>query len=281
MHRTHESQRQRRASPVAFMTGERRLADAAGFNIGGCSLEEVPVQMRPQPAAPSGLETEPFRDATPLLGAHRFQNRILFGNGIFEWVERSAALLLLVAALPLLLVVAALVFALSRKSPLVAHCRVGQGGVRLWMLKLRTMWENCGPREWTPSLVEPIVDNGVPSPKASGDPRVTCRFAALLRKYSIDELPQLFHVARGEMSFVGPRPLTAGELAKYYEGAALEILQLRPGLTGLWQVMGRNRLGYKQRRRLDLFLTRHFSASLYLAILLRTPLRVLSGRDAW
>ena len=107
------------------------------------------------------------------------------------------------------------------------------------------------------------------------------RFAAFLRKFSIDELPQLLHVLRGDMSLVGPRPLTRAELAKYYGEYATEIIQIQPGLTGLWQIRGRNRLSYRQRRRLDLFLVRRFGWLLYLKVLLCTPARVLTGRDAW
>lgn len=83
------------------------------------------------------------------------------------------------------------------------------------------------------------------------------------------------------MSFVDPRPLTPAELATHYREDAAEVLELKPGLTGLWQVIGRNRLTYRQRRRLDLLLVRKFSPCLYFAILVRTPARVCSGRDAW
>jgi len=130
-------------------------------------------------------------------------------------------------------------------------------------------------------LVEHLAETNVPEVKVGVDPRVTSRFAAMLRKYSIDELPQLIHVVRGRMSLVGPRPLTRDELSKYYGEHATEIVQIQPGLTGLWQIRGRNRLSYRQRRRLDLFLVRHFCLLLYLKVLFCTPPRVLTGRDAW
>ena len=98
---------------------------------------------------------------------------------------------------------------------------------------------------------------------------------------SLDEMPQLVHVIRGEMSLVGPRPITRAELDAYYGNAAAEVLSLRPGITGLWQVMGRNRLTYAQRRRLDLWLVRRASPRLFFAILARTVPRVLSGRGAY
>jgi lipopolysaccharide/colanic/teichoic acid biosynthesis glycosyltransferase len=147
------------------------------------------------------------------------------------------------------------------------------------MLKIRTMWS---PGESSQGgWVERVADARVPARKGAPDPRVTSSFARLLRRYSIDELPQLVHVATGRMRFVGPRPLTSQEIETYYGPAALEVLSVPPGLTGLWQIMGRNRLTYAQRRRLDVFLVRHASPRLFARILLATPGRVLSGQDAW
>ena len=196
-----------------------------------------------------------------------------------EFSERAAALALLVALAPLLAALAVAVAVVSGMSPLVAHRRCGRHGNALWMLKFRTMWTGAsGSRS---GFVEFLGENPVPERKAVPDPRVTSRFAGFCRKYSLDELPQLWHIWRGEMSFVGPRPVTRAELSRYYGDAAAEVLDLKPGLTGLWQVLGRNRLTYPQRRRLDLFLARKFSAAFYFAILLWTPARVLSGRDSW
>jgi lipopolysaccharide/colanic/teichoic acid biosynthesis glycosyltransferase len=117
--------------------------------------------------------------------------------------------------------------------------------------------------------------------KRPDDPRITSRFAAYCRKYSIDELPQLLHVAQGKMSLVGPRPMTVQELSDHYGREAPEVMRFKPGLTGLWQIRGRSRLGYRQRRRLDLLFVRRWSVGLYLRILLATIPRVLSGKDAW
>ena len=198
---------------------------------------------------------------------------------LIHGIERIGAAGLLVACAPVLAAAGLVVSVLSRRSPLVAHRRVGLNGATLWVLKLRTMWP--GGRAEESGAIEYITESDVPIVKAGADPRVTSRFAALLRKYSIDELPQLIHIARGEMSFVGPRPLTRGELANHYGPSAAEILQVKPGLTGLWQIHGRNRLTYKQRRRFDVFFVRHLSLRLYLQVLLQTPGRVLTGVDAW
>jgi exopolysaccharide production protein ExoY len=209
--------------------------------------------------------------------------RITYSAGwsLVHAIERSAAAVLLILFAPVLAVAALVITALSGRSPLVAHRRVGRHGAPLWVLKLRTMWPADAKFQMPTRLVEDLAETNVPEAKAGVDPRVTSRFAAMLRKYSIDELPQLIHVVLGRMSLVGPRPLTRDELSRYYGAHTAEIVQIQPGLTGLWQIRGRNRLTYRQRRRLDLFLVRHFCLLLYLKVLFCTPMRVLTGRDAW
>lgn len=193
--------------------------------------------------------------------------------------ERVFAFLALVALFPVLVAAAAIVWLLSGKAPLVAHERVGRFGRPFWMLKFRTMW-NAARRGDTHGLVEKLRDPPVPDGKSAADPRVTSRVGRFFRKYSIDELPQLWHVITGEMSLVGPRPITQAEWDRYYGASAAEVLELRPGISGLWQIRGRNRLTYGQRRRLDLFLARHYCVWLYLRILGRTIPQVVTGRNA-
>jgi lipopolysaccharide/colanic/teichoic acid biosynthesis glycosyltransferase len=174
--------------------------------------------------------------------------------------------------------VAAIIAILARRTPLVRHRRVGWHGADLRVLKFRTMWEPNQP--WAPLFAIEDVSNTIPVAKNGEDDRITSRFAAWCRKHSIDELPQLYHVVRGEMSFVGPRPITRGELDEHYGSSAEAVLSLRPGLTGLWQLMGRSRLTYSKRKRLDLRLVRCASPGLYFRILFRSVPRVLLGHDA-
>jgi exopolysaccharide production protein ExoY len=194
--------------------------------------------------------------------------------------EPLVGALLSVVATPALLVSACAMVALSRRSPFIAHLRIGQGGAPFWMWKLRTMWDDAEPpaKRWT--LMERISGTDVPETKIGPDPRVRSWFASFCRKYSIDELPQLLHVAAGQMSLVGPRPITAEELDRYYGSDSGEILRLRAGLTGLWQVNGRNRLSYVRRRELDLLLVKRFGPRLYFTILLKTIPTVLRGVDS-
>jgi len=149
------------------------------------------------------------------------------------------------------------------------------------MLKIRTMWDRSEPLvQHAGSWIEYIRSAHVPILKGEHDPRVTSRLARFCRRFSLDELPQLIHVLSGSMRLVGPRPITRAEWDTYYGTLAVEVLSVSPGLTGLWQVVGRNRLTYAQRRRLDLFYARHRSPQMDVRLLLRTPARVLSGRNA-
>jgi exopolysaccharide production protein ExoY len=163
----------------------------------------------------------------------------------------------------------------------VAHLRVGQAGSDLWVWKVRTMWGGPQSSGRVKGWIEYLEDPLVPAEKVGTDKRVTSRFAAFCRRHSVDELPQLLHVAAGTMRWIGPRPMTRVEVDEFYMGAQAEVLSVAPGLTGLWQVMGRNRLSYAQRRRLDLFLVRHFSWKLCARVLLGTIREVFRPRYAW
>jgi lipopolysaccharide/colanic/teichoic acid biosynthesis glycosyltransferase len=115
--------------------------------------------------------------------------------------------------------------------------------------------------------------------KLANDPRVT-KLGRFLRKYSLDEIPQFFNVLKGQMSLVGPRMITAAELEKY--GAYRDILMtVRPGITGYWQVNGRQHVSYEERVRMDMFYILNWSLWLDLTILANTPLTVLMGYGAY
>jgi lipopolysaccharide/colanic/teichoic acid biosynthesis glycosyltransferase len=191
--------------------------------------------------------------------------------------EPVVAAVLSLFATPVLIAAGATISILSRRSPFIAHLRVGTGGVPFWMWKLRTMWDTSSPPEGSWTFVERISGTEIPEDKIEPDPRVSSRFALFCRVHSIDELPQLFHVLFTQMSLVGPRPITREELDRYYGSSADEVLRMRPGLTGLWQVSGRNALSYAERRKLDLELAGRFNVRLYFTILLRTIPKLISG----
>jgi lipopolysaccharide/colanic/teichoic acid biosynthesis glycosyltransferase len=196
--------------------------------------------------------------------------------------ERVASAVLLAAISPVIGASAVAVSLLSRNTPLIAHRRVGWRGSTLWVLKLRTMWGHGSPPPGNGFCwIEYIHDDKGPASKRDFDPRVAHWFARFCRRHSLDEVPQLWHVISGEMSLVGPRPLTATELDRHYGAAADEILQVKPGLAGLWQVSGRNRLSYAERRALDLELVRTRSLRMYVRVLFQTIPEVLHGSNSW
>lgn len=198
-----------------------------------------------------------------------------------ELIERAAGFLLLAAAGPVLLVSALALAIFSRRSPLVAHLRVAKDGAPFWMLKLRTMWSPDDDSHIAEKWIERIIAEPDTDAKDPSDSRVTNPFAAFCRRHSIDELPQLWHVARGEMSLVGPRPLTRSEIDRHYGNRAAELLSVKPGLTGLWQVAGRSAIQFPQRSAMDLELVRSLKPRVYLTILARTLPALITGKGAW
>ena len=200
---------------------------------------------------------------------------------VLELIERAAGFLLLAAAGPVLLVSALALAIFSWRSPLVAHLRVAKDGAPFWMLKLRTMWSPDDDSHIAEKWIERIIAEPDTDAKDPSDSRVTNPFAAFCRRHSIDELPQLWHVARGEMSLVGPRPLTRAEIDRHYGNRAAELLSVKPGLTGLWQVAGRSAIQFPQRSAMDLELVRSLKPRVYLTILARTLPALITGKGAW
>ena len=196
------------------------------------------------------------------------------GKVIFDRVLASA--LVLVFA-PLLLGVALAVRLDSRGPVLFRQTRVGTRGERFQMLKFRSMVVDAEARL---AAVRDEGDDGNGRLfKRHDDPRIT-RIGRILRRYSLDELPQLWNVVRGDMSLVGPRPPLQSEVATY-EADAIRRLRVRPGLTGLWQVSGRSDLSWDESLRLDLRYVDNWSLMLDLQILWRTARAVFKGEGAY
>ncbi|MBI3878208.1 MAG: sugar transferase [Verrucomicrobia bacterium] len=196
---------------------------------------------------------------------------------IKQTVDVLGALVLLVACTVPLLVVSALIRLTSRGPVLFRQERCGLNGHPFTMLKFRTMVSNAEQRQ-----AELAAFNEMSGPvfKVSKDPRVT-PLGRWLRKYSIDELPQLWNVLRGEMSLVGPRPLPVGEVRRFDDPAHRRRLSVKPGLTCLWQVRGRNNVtNFADWVRLDLEYIDNWSLWLDFKILLRTIPVVLMGTGA-
>lgn len=188
-------------------------------------------------------------------------------------VDMVVAAAALVVSAPLLAILAVAIRLESAGSPLFGHERVGVGGRRFRCWKLRTMHVTAQQRlAQEPALRAAYVANGYKLPDTQ-DPRIT-RLGRWLRRSSLDELPQLWNVLAGDMSLVGPRPVVADELA-HYKGTTLELLSVRPGMTGAWAVSGRHDVGYPERARIELAYVRHHTLMGDLRIVLGTVKAVL------
>ena len=186
-----------------------------------------------------------------------------------------ALAILMIAALPMLFIALA-IRAISPGPILFRQPRVGKGGRLFTSYKFRSMYMDAEDR-----LAEVAHLNEVDGPifKLRNDPRIT-PLGRFLRRTSLDELPQLFNVLRGEMSLVGPRPGLMHEV-QAYEPWQLERLTVRPGLTGLWQVNGRSDLPFEAMMRLDLEYIRRWSLWFDIWLLIRTIPAVVSARGAY
>ena len=224
----------------------------------------------PNPLPEVHIGTMPIEALSPAV-AIRSQNE----GRAFDVVM---AILLLVALLPLMCLTALIVIGTSRGPLFFCQPRIGRGGQLFRCLKFRTMVENAD------CAIERVLNN---SPKAraewlavqklSCDPRVT-PVGAFMRRYCLDELPQLFNVLRGEMSIVGPRPIVADEVNRFGVNFA-DYCLVKPGITGLWQISGRHQLSYEQRVALDAEYARSKCLSLDLRILWSTVPIVLFGEN--
>ncbi len=190
--------------------------------------------------------------------------------------DRVLAGLILLALLPLLLAIAVAVKLTDRGPAIYRQVRVGRNGLFFTMFKFRTMYVDADLRR--AELLDSADGDG-PMFKMREDPRIT-RIGRVLRKYSLDELPQLINVLRGEMSLVGPRPALPEEVATY-DGTARRRLAAIPGMTGLWQVSGRSNLSWGETVRLDLRYVDNWSYGDDLQLLGRTARVVVRSTGAY
>ena len=196
--------------------------------------------------------------------------------GVKLLADRLLALLLIILASPVLIGIALVIRHDSPGPALFTQDRVGEGGRLFRVFKFRTMVVDAEAR--LADLARDDEGNGILF-KIHTDPRIT-RVGKVLRRFSIDELPQLFNVLRGEMSLVGPRPPLPSEVDAY-ESDAVRRLRVRPGMTGLWQVSGRSDLSWGDSVRLDLWYVDNWSFALDTQIVVRTARAVFAGQGAY
>ena len=197
-------------------------------------------------------------------------------------IKRSGDIVFALAALtlgaPLFVALGVLVKLTSRGPVFYVQQRVGRGYRSFGCIKFRTMRRDADKVLSALLLSSPDLEEEFRNDfKLKNDPRIT-RLGKFLRRSSLDELPQFLNVLRGEMSLVGPRPIVRKELPRYGERMD-EVLAVRPGLTGLWQVSGRNNLSYEERVELDVRYARHRSVRMDLTIIFKTIAVILDPRD--
>jgi exopolysaccharide biosynthesis polyprenyl glycosylphosphotransferase len=235
----------------------------------------------------SGLApSQSVPDESPLPGLRR-SARARVEGGLKRLLDVIASGLLLVVAAPIFLLVALLVKATSRGPVFFRQPRVGEHGKCFTMLKFRTMKVNADSaihKEFVSQMIQGTAPAGTDPDQAApfkivNDPRVT-PVGRFLRRTSLDELPQLWNVLRGDMSLVGPRPPLAYEVEQYKPWHYRRLLEAKPGITGLWQVSGRSQTTFDDMVRLDLRYAKKCSTWTDVKILLATPRAVISGKGA-
>ena len=201
-------------------------------------------------------------------------------KGCYDFAKRvfdlTAGSILLIMAMPVMVLTAIVIKIASRGPIFFNQQRAGLNGKVFTMHKFRSM---CPGAEDAKPILEKLNENNGPAFKIKHDPRVT-RIGRFLRRSSLDELPQLINVLSGNMSLVGPRPLPVSE-ARNVKGAGRMRTTVKPGLTCLWQISGRNELTFEQWMHMDLYYIRHRSFLLDLAIFIQTIPAVLSAHGAY
>ena len=195
-------------------------------------------------------------------------------------IDIVLAALALVLLLPAMALIALILFLQDGRPIFFNHCRIGFRGREFSCLKFRTMKQDAEQR--LADLLrncEASRQEWATTQKLKNDPRIT-RFGSFLRRSSLDELPQLINVLRGEMSLVGPRPIVRAEIPRYAD-AYIYYASIRPGVTGLWQINGRNDTDYSERVRLDVQYAKTGTLRTDLIILIKTVAVVLLGRGSY
>jgi lipopolysaccharide/colanic/teichoic acid biosynthesis glycosyltransferase len=245
----------------------------SGFSI------RLHVHLGARPPGPAPADSLP-------LDLHGRTDRITVRDAFKRGLDTIGSLALLASLLPAYLAIAALVKLTSSGPVFFRQERIGQMGRSFRMLKFRTMHVNADHaihQQYVTQFINagnPVRESGTNEVfKIVNDPRVT-PIGRVLRKTSLDELPQFWNVLQGDMSLVGPRPPLPYEVEQYKPWHYRRVLEAKPGITGLWQVTGRSRTSFDDMVRLDLRYARTHSVWTDMKILLATPRAVISGKGA-
>jgi lipopolysaccharide/colanic/teichoic acid biosynthesis glycosyltransferase len=273
-------------SPAAFTRLTRaRVTESLKRRLLPVTVEQIPLTFHFLPRhwqKPSVDQPAHAKHHPDLLEEER---KTKFSRLVKRVMDVAVSIVMLILCAPLFLAIALAIKLTSKGPVLFKQERVGQQGLRFAFLKFRSMKCGSNPRIHREYVQRFIAGEVAPSHtqkavyKIQDDPRVT-GIGKFLRKTSLDELPQLINVLKGEMSLVGPRPPIPYEVEVYQAWHRRRML-IKPGITGLWQVNGRSRTTFDDMVRLDLRYARTWSPWLDFKILLRTPRAILSGEGAY
>ena len=254
----------------------RQTVESQDYSEPLAEISDSPLILGPKAgSACSGGYAEIIVTPAPIHPAPGKQRPLVQSSRL---LDVGIAGLIFLFVLPLMALCALAIAATSRGPIIYRQLRIGQGGREFTCFKFRTMTE-CAAASIDQLLVDgsPLQEEWAAIYKLRCDPRVT-PLGRFLRRYSVDELPQLFNVFRGDMSVIGPRPIVAEEIRRYGDHFA-DYCSVKPGITGLWQVSGRHALSYEERVRLDAQYANHKTLRLDLLILWRTLPIVLFGQN--
>ena len=207
-------------------------------------------------------------------------NEVIKIKSIYKYIKRFMDILLasigLVVLSPVFLIIAILIKTESKGKVFFKHKRIGKDGKEIYIYKFRTMVENAEDliKKFSPEQMKEFKENF----KLENDPRVT-KIGKILRKTSLDELPQLINIIKGDISIIGPRPVIEEELEKYGMNKN-KFLSVTPGLTGYWAANGRSNTTYEQRMEMELYYVDNISFKLDLKVFFKTVLSVLKREGA-
>jgi lipopolysaccharide/colanic/teichoic acid biosynthesis glycosyltransferase len=266
-----------------------RLGAALRGDLSPEQFDQVSISFHMYPEEWNHDHQVPKRPSNPALypDLSRRANNKRASNGLKRAMDITGSAVALIAGAPLFLIIALAIKATSKGPVLFRQKRIGQYGTAFDFLKFRSMYtgnDASTHKEYVQKLIAGKAErhsdgNGNGVFKLTKDPRIT-RVGAFLRRSSLDELPQLINVLRGEMSLVGPRPPLPYEVEKYDVWHRRRLLEAKPGITGLWQVSGRCRVKFDDMVRLDLQYARTWSPWEDVKILVRTPAAVVFGDGA-
>lgn len=249
----------------------------------------VTMHVFPESWNPAGSDRTIDVKVYPELTLFAQSSRKSLPTSIKRFVDVVGSVALLVLFSPLLAAIAVAIKLTSQGPVIFAQERLGQFGKTFRCLKFRTMYSDNNPqlhRDYVRSFIAGSAQKSAATGseetvyKITNDPRVT-PIGKILRKLSLDEFPQFWNVLRGDMSLVGPRPALPYEFDDYDYWHRRRVLEMKPGVTGLWQVTGRSRVSFNDMVRLDLRYSQRWSLWLDLKILMATPIAVLMGRGAF